>query len=264
MRGDADVVKKLAEVHGLTVARDWQRAAYVEVDGPRVRALGDFGEDSDVCGSPTLPLPWDDVIFCVLRPDNRKWFARINKRRPDVEPHPDNWPPEDSVYAYAQIPAMDGSLLLACTYFDSETKTPMIQALATTDEVPGEAHYQPCVVAFGIATKVITHITSSSRHMTEIQAASPRCSPKTAKLKPWLRDDLPRIILLDPTEAARTYEMPTRTIEERRAPVPHGRRGHWRRLRAKGTEPPRRTWVRPMWIGPTEWESSGQIYRVLG
>jgi len=85
--------------------------------------------------------------------------------------------------------------------------------------------------------------------------------PHVAREKPWL---VPRThyILIDP-ERLRDYGHPA-SGEPRgthRAPVPHARRGHWRRL-PEGYRK-RQTWVRPAWVGATEWSSGGQVYRIL-
>lgn len=86
-----------------------------------------------------------------------------------------------------------------------------------------------------------------------------RLKPHVAREKPWL---VPRshYILIDP-ERLPDYGHPT-AGGTHRSPVPHARRGHWRRL-PEGYHKSR-TWVRDHWvIGATEWTSGGQVYTVI-
>lgn len=101
----------------------------------------------------------------------------------------------------------------------------------------------------------------------EVRNAKPRApaGSKTAKRKPWLRDDLPRIILIDPTQAPRYGCHAAReSASDRKAPVPHARRGHWRRLPVtEARQEERIVFVRPSWIGPSEWENKGMVYKII-
>ncbi len=97
----------------------------------------------------------------------------------------------------------------------------------------------------------------------EIRKANPRnpIGSKRVKNKPWRRDDLPHLILLDPTRAVRYGCFPTATGDgesKRKSPMPHGRRGHYRYFN-DGTH----TFVRPAWIGPREWTNNNVVYKVV-
>lgn len=88
---------------------------------------------------------------------------------------------------------------------------------------------------------------------------------KTAILKPWLREDLPHIILLDPT-AASTYGHPSggQPVTSHRSPTPHQRRGHWRTLHStRYKEPGQRIFIKQTWVGTTQWEWEGNRYRLI-
>ena len=83
---------------------------------------------------------------------------------------------------------------------------------------------------------------------------------KTERLKPWLSPKRQTYIIIDP---ARAYEYghPSALTGDKKhhaSPVPHARRGHWRRL-----SPDRKTWVRPAWVGATEWNHEGRTYKIL-
>jgi len=83
---------------------------------------------------------------------------------------------------------------------------------------------------------------------------------KTEKKKPWLAPRRRTYIIVDPARAGE-YGHPSGAgipKEKRRSPIPHPRRGHWRKLGD------RRTWVRPTWVGATQWESEGRIYKIAG
>jgi len=117
------------------------------------------------------------------------------------------------------------------------------------------------------------YLQQASEHLVEV---TPRLTPAQATQdarsrakRPALRIGLPQYILLDPTRA-REYGQPagereSRPGQARPAPQPHGRRGHWRELRADryGERRGQRVWVRPAWIGPEQWEAEGQRYRVV-
>ena len=82
---------------------------------------------------------------------------------------------------------------------------------------------------------------------------------RVAHDKPWLT---PRAhyILIDP-DRVREYGYETARGETYRPPTPHSRRGHWRRLPVGFSKA--RTWVRPAWVGQTQWQSEGQVYNIL-
>lgn len=90
---------------------------------------------------------------------------------------------------------------------------------------------------------------------------------KTAQSKPWIREDLPRIIMLDLAKANALGHR-ANLGGTHSAPIPHRRRGHWHTLSHKKWKrnrdgSVRRIWVRPAWVGDKEWVHKGSTYRVL-
>ena len=82
---------------------------------------------------------------------------------------------------------------------------------------------------------------------------------KKEEPRPWqLRKK--HIVLIDPLRVAEFKGEALGSQVDRRSPMPHQRRGHWRRLDPQGD---RRTWVKPAWVGPSAWTLGGREYRVL-
>jgi hypothetical protein len=89
---------------------------------------------------------------------------------------------------------------------------------------------------------------------------------------PWERAPyraLPHYILIDPQRAHEYGRTESPGGEGHHAsPRPHTRRGHWRELRADRYErevdgAPRKLWIKPAWVGASEWTSEGARYRVV-
>lgn len=79
---------------------------------------------------------------------------------------------------------------------------------------------------------------------------------RTEKLKPWVAPRRSTFIIIDPARAGEYGHPSGEKRGTHASPIPHARRGHWRHLED------RRTWVRPAWIGATEWEHEGRIYKI--
>lgn len=111
-----------------------------------------------------------------------------------------------------------------------------------------------------LAVQALAYLLHSPEHRVHVKPTVPPEPKKKGKpqRKPWLREDLPRIILLDPSRAATVHGMRHLSPSGRNAPHPHSRRGHWRTLSEE-----RRVWVRQSWIGPLEWKHAGKTYRVM-
>lgn len=267
MRRDHKVVKALHRLFGPGAAKAWQRVPYVEIESHANDAKSRLERKrGDVLGEETFPIPWDCFVVQIDLKKGSEYFVYVSRKfpmwlLPHVKEEETRQPPIVDPEVYLVAPVHPGTVLVFTLGRKPDGKPGTI--LFTGMQVVHEQDRKE-LNAFGITVanvveRTVETITESPGHLTEITPSSPKCSAKTIKMVPWIRDDLSRIILLDPARAAKTYGMPTgRTLTERHAPVPHGRRGHWRRLSDE-----RRTWVRPAWIGPTEWESSGQIYRVL-
>lgn len=97
---------------------------------------------------------------------------------------------------------------------------------------------------------------------TEIswQSAAGSREEKTERLKPWIVPRRQTYIMIDPARAS-DYGHPSATRPEspghHASPVPHPRRGHWRRFTVD-----RKTWVRSAWVGAREWQYEGRTYRI--
>jgi hypothetical protein len=122
-----------------------------------------------------------------------------------------------------------------------------------------------------VSVYALNYFTTTDKHLVKVfpTAKPTKREQKTAKLKPWLRTDYPRIILLDST-SAKQYGHGGNTDSGRTHASPriHQRRGHWRTLlneRFKSDEDgaPRKIWVRPAWVGEREWNYAGNTYKVL-
>lgn len=111
--------------------------------------------------------------------------------------------------------------------------------------------------ALSVAVSSLLLITRTKRHVVEVR---PSRETKT-RAKPWTREDLPRLILLTPQEAQR-YQLHGGGTHA--SPHLHQRRGHWRELVSERFREKRRVWVRPTWVGKTEWEYRGATYAVVG
>lgn len=107
------------------------------------------------------------------------------------------------------------------------------------------------------------YLGQCSERTVEVRNSKSRTIDKGKK--PWLRDDLPYIVLLDPKKATQVGCHRAETGESnRKSPNPHDRRGHSRQLKAiPGVREAKSIHVRPAWIGPTTWEHKGRIYKVV-
>jgi hypothetical protein len=85
--------------------------------------------------------------------------------------------------------------------------------------------------------------------------------PHVAREKPWLTLRT-HYILMDLTRV-RDYGHPSadEPHDRHRSPVPHARRGHWRRL-PEGFHK-QKTWVRETFVGATEWSNDGRAYKIV-
>jgi hypothetical protein len=116
-----------------------------------------------------------------------------------------------------------------------------------------------------LGTLALAYLSQSEEYPVEVTPRPPRtphpkADPRIPE-KPWLREDLPHIILIDPQRVREYRPLPAGGTHA--PPSPHQRRGHWRQLRAERFRVKARVWVRPSWVGPTTWETGGQVYRVL-
>lgn len=114
---------------------------------------------------------------------------------------------------------------------------------------------------------LIKRLSESSEHLVVVtpDVIPTRKQQKTSRLKPWLREDLPRVIMLD-LKKAKQYGHRGPGTPTGIELTPHQRRGHWRTLRHErfGDNRGKRRWMKPVWVGDREWVSNGNHYKVVG
>ncbi|MBV9279331.1 MAG: hypothetical protein JOZ41_04550 [Chloroflexi bacterium] len=154
--------------------------------------------------------------------------------------------------------------------------------LARCQFPPGHPTAEACrsselIMSAGVRLALLTlaYLLQCEEHVVAVRPVErkgEKVRPAGKDPKPWTRS-LPHLILLDPLRA-REYGQPGGAGERdetpggHTSPRPHGRRGHWRMLRAERFRRDeagqvRRVFVRPAWIGPREWLSEGQRYQVI-
>jgi hypothetical protein len=297
-RGDQAVVRKfldfpkaMAKWQSLPIIQFVRGEYMMETWNEEKQSRSD--EWSTVCGDAMQNLYWNDCIFYwVDLPYKKRYWARI---RPALDFFNDD-PVDDAVMALRRQAG-------APVWFDKNTKQPssvsereyaqteLFHAVYFWEEDDGvvisegfikrkdpinqnweQADRQdPTGNASGACVAVCTlyaYLAQTAERTVEVTNAAPR-SPKdskTGKKKPWLRDDVPYIVMLDPTRAETVGWRPRVAPGEahRKSPKPHDRRGHRRTYRAiPGVREEKTIWVRPAWIGPTDWEHQGRIYKVV-
>ena len=112
--------------------------------------------------------------------------------------------------------------------------------------------------------EIFEHIDTSSKHVVEIESVA-NGQPSRDRHKPWTRNDLKTVIVIDLAEAKR-YGHRIDRGGSHASPSPHVRRGHYATLRAKrfGLNVGKRVWRKQAWVGDTEWVFDGSHYRVVG
>ena len=123
--------------------------------------------------------------------------------------------------------------------------------------------------ARAVIVAAFSYLEETDEHLVEVRPppiTEPRMKRKAAKTKrlfPWLDQNAPRVILLDPSKQ---YPSHGRSFRGTHAPpIPHQRRAHWRTLRSEryGKRRGERVRVRSAWIGDREWIHRGSVYHVL-
>jgi hypothetical protein len=109
----------------------------------------------------------------------------------------------------------------------------------------------------------ITYITEGfGGAITEVSYSPKQGSreEKSERKKPWTVPRRSTFILIDPSRA-KEYGHPSgekQADRQHSSPVPHQRRGHYRKLSEN-----HKTWVRPTWIGVREWRAGGRTYKIV-
>ena len=262
-RRDWWVAKRIYELRGLEAARDYQRIPFLDVRNveplpgriDRKIAIEDL--------FPRLPFDrfameldaWNCCEINFLGPEDLHDIHSDLARDSRCLWHLDVW-----LYKRDESP-------IDVRYVIQEKKDGQRLLLPGNDIARTNMTNDRAGRFFGWAHAVIEAVVSSSSHLVEVSPTSSRTprTSKTAKSKPWLRDDLPTVILISPDEA-RHYGHRVEPKGSHASPRPHQRRGHWKTLRSeryavekRGT----RVWVRPAWIGDPEWVFQGNRYKVV-
>jgi hypothetical protein len=118
------------------------------------------------------------------------------------------------------------------------------------------------ILAIG-ALAILHTLDTSDARLIEI-TPPPESRMRRKFLKPWVRTDLPRIVLMNLTEA-RAYGHRVDRDGTHASPIPHRRKGNWATLRASryGERVGERVWRKEAWIGDREWMFEGSHYRVV-
>lgn len=134
-------------------------------------------------------------------------------------------------------------------YFMGRPKT----APATADRIMGQ-----------LALHQLIFLSCNDAHYVEVKASTDTNMPMQARKKPWIRPDLPKLIMLE-RGAAIKYGHRVDRGGTHAAPEPHARRGNWAQLRSPKFKHKlgQRVWRKPSWVGDKEWVWQGQTYRVL-
>ena len=335
-RGDAPLIRYLAETRGLATAQFWQRLPYVVLPGDGFQSYVQAHASELQAACPTLDrLPWPDFV-CDCAPavlDTIAW-ARVAEKRPDIadklpqdtmDTRAQSWVRVTTKEAWLRGQAV-ASNWYSPGYVENVRKSlafdpwicleVWVRSLMTPDQCIPETYFistrhpwdggrgsqaivrTPWVVdtpTFNIraiveqvartATYTLVYLTQCNEYVVEVvpqlSEHQRKAADKATRKRPWLREDRPHYILIDPQRAheygARAADpvapsiRPT-TLEQAAAttpehvsgsPRPHGRRGHWRQLQHERFKEPRAVWVAPAWVGPRDWTSAGQRYRVV-
>lgn len=160
-------------------------------------------------------------------------------------------------HAYPNSQHLEGRAFgLWCNFAKCTLTAPDIRQLPCSfSEILMSAHCRFAILALAYITAGI----SLTVHVRPEQAE--KLKPHVARDKPWLQSRA-HYILIDP-ERLRDYGHPSGEEHgTHHSPIPHQRRGHWRRL-PEGYRK-ERTWVRPSFVGAGEWKADGQHYKIVG
>jgi hypothetical protein len=133
-----------------------------------------------------------------------------------------------------------------------------------------EVRHHKIGVNMGSIVPALGYLDSTAEHFVTVKPVSRTQSEKVAKkaakttrLFPWLDEEAPRIVLLDPV---RHYPVHGReAVGTHVSPIPHQRKGHYMLLQAERYINMRgqKVFRRPAWIGDREWIHHGSVYRTL-
>lgn len=333
-RGDAPVVRHLADRCGADVALEWQEAPYLVLPAVSIVELAAEG----VAWSGDLEhLPWHDVVvdagdlMALVDPDRQRRVAEVSdygvrlaaslgfsleEARRHVDHAKSVQETTEYMHAWLRVRTVeearsrlrrtspwlrqpqhadwlqshDEDRWLVVEYWDRRllangANEPYVLALNRWARHDIEADvadlkrqgwsvedllvYRAGRLAVGVLSVFVDPplylVRTRAERPHREKRLDPRRLEKRKRAKPWTREDLESIILVDPSRLEDVgHPSTTRTTGEDRAPPRlHTRRGHWRTLpKREDGEEPRRTWIRPAWVGAESWQAAGRIYQL--
>lgn len=132
-----------------------------------------------------------------------------------------------------------------------------------------ELRQRKVVVNMWPMVPVMDYLETTAEHFVEVRPEPKARSPqqrakrdKTTRLFPWLDEDAPRIVMLDPAEHC---QRSTPQGGTHASPIPHQRKGNYALLQAPRFrhKQGQKVWRKPAWVGDREWIHHGSVYRVL-
>lgn len=277
MRNDAPLVRHLTERFGIDCAREWQSVPYVIIPPEAQSDLIVFMEQSVRGYLPGMPRPkstldgdinlvWDDAVFELSSTPTTTVWIRVHKGvnlswkwasllpKMDVN-HPDlcnMFTLECWVMADREVTEFPSLIFVPN---ESSDKERISKLYPTNLDKKTLNNIQAVIESW------LIYMQQTPTYAVEVRNVKSH-HPGTGNKKPWTRDDLPHIIMIDPARVNDYRSEPGESPKGTHAsPRRHQRRGHWRRIRIDDPEQ-RKVFVKPCWVGATEWEYAGQTYRV--
>lgn len=301
MRSDAPLIRHLSRAYNPKVGFSWQRLPYVELD-PDTAA--------HVMMETTEDAPWErvfeDVVFTTNHaslPGYRGWirvtsYANFHTTRHLLSPYLEALP-DPALMINREINVFEmwarnqdgviGRNPVVLVGTESPDAACIWPAPPDNDINPWrpDAHgWKPTEQQQRFQNEIerirlvgsafMAYLSRCPEYLVEETPEVPQGAPPRRRndSKPWTYNYLPRIILLDPTQAP-SGEPKSDQGGTHASPRPHQRRGHWATLKAsrfyhgshaETHDPktnPRRVFVKPAWVGPRSWVMQGNRYRVL-
>src|SRR3990167_7697935 len=263
IRADHAVMKWIYRNRGLKALMEWQRLPFV---------------DGDSCGSPSSFFEFINTSrgksinprsVRLMFPEFILW-ARAKQPPPGIHLDPRPLPGPPNTHAACRFSGSPQFVGIQVWQIE-----PPDVAFVSMEEVCGKWSITDEGGSARVTMRSAQSIASSaflfaawleSLVSVPVEAVPLHASGKrmTAKLKPWAREDLPRIILIDPKEAHR-YGHRADHGGSHASPIPHPRRGGPMTLRHPryGENQGKVIWRRGTWVGDRECVHHGTTYRVL-
>jgi len=280
-RADFRIAEHIYRTQGLAALREWHSLPFVEIAAHGGTAYRAFTRDGDPIDYGTINrLLWPDAIYYVDILVSIAWRVCVGGRllpQGALDALP-------GVVRMSESACMDaGDILVSAQMFSGFGSALALQAgvhfhadlingkpkTCVWDNANGVLDAAPrergLMWSAEIAT-ILAYLAQAPGYPVETKPEltdkQQRANNKTRKHKPWVRTDLPSIVLIDFKAAKERHGWKGGTHA---SPSPHQRRGHWRTYHSErwGALRGQRRWVRPAWIGDSEWVFHGTRYKVV-